>query len=105
LLSLVRERGQEFEALVVPFRNYFCGKWIEHSGWWPGYCRPQLLKKGCFRYNERLHSGVQVDGHTWFFPADDPELAILHYSYDDLHHYLEKLNRYTDGEADSLLLD
>src|SRR5438128_8454990 len=105
LRQLVQERGDEFEALLIPFRHFFCGKWIEHSGWSPGYTRPQLLKKGRFRYNERLHSGVEVDGRILRFPADNPELAIVHYSYDDLHHYLEKLNRYTDGEAENLLAD
>lgn len=105
LLRLVREQGEQFEALVLPFKHYFCGKWMQHSGWWPGYTRPQLLKKGRFRYNERLHSGVEVDGRTALFPADDPELALVHYSYADLHHYLAKLNRYTDGEAENLLAD
>src|SRR5438128_753154 len=37
LQHLVRERGHEFEALYIAFRHYFCGKWMEHSGWWPGY--------------------------------------------------------------------
>jgi glycosyltransferase involved in cell wall biosynthesis len=105
LRQLVQERGDEFEALLIPFKHFFCGQWIQHSGWSPGYTRPQLLKKGRFRYNERLHSGVEVDGRILRFPADNPELAIVHYSYDDLHHYLEKLNRYTDGEAENLLAD
>ena len=105
LRRLVQERGQEFEALAIPFKHYFCGKWIEHCNWWPGYTRPQLLKKGCFHYGDRLHSGVQVKGRTLLFPADDPDLAIDHLSYNNLHHYLEKLNRYTDGEAESLYTD
>jgi RNA polymerase sigma factor (sigma-70 family) len=105
LRRLVREEGDTFAALAIPFKHYFCGKWMEHSGWWPGYTRPQLLKKGRFRYNERLHSGVEVDGPRRFFPCDDPELAIDHYSYESLRHYLQKLNRYTDGEAESLLAD
>lgn len=105
LRQLVTERGHEFEALMVPFKNHFCGKWMEHSGWWPGYSRPQLLKKGRFRYGVRLHSGVEVDGRTLRLPSDDPSLAITHYSYEDLHHYLEKINRYTDGEAENLLAD
>jgi glycosyltransferase involved in cell wall biosynthesis len=105
LLRLVSEHGQEFEALHLPFRHHFCGKWMEHSGWWPGYTRPQLLKKGRFRYNGRLHSGVQVDGRSLYFPADDPGLAIDHFSYRDLGHYLAKLNQYTDGEAENLRAD
>lgn len=105
LRQMVRDQGSEFEALLIPFRHHFCGKWIRHSGWWPGYTRPQLLKKGCYRYNTRLHSGVTVDGRTRQFPADNPELAIVHYSFDDLTHYLCKLNNYTDAEAESLLED
>ncbi len=61
---LVEERGPEFEAVAIPFRTFFCGKWIQHSGWWPGYTRPNLLKKGKFAYGERLHSGVEVDGRV-----------------------------------------
>src|SRR5262249_3904299 len=57
LLRLVAERGSEFEALCLPFKHHFCGKWMQHSGWWPGYTRPQLIRKGSFRYNERLHGG------------------------------------------------
>ena len=105
LQNLVEERGHEFEALMIPFRTYFCGLWIQHSGWWPGYTRPQLLKKGHFHYQARLHSGVEVQGRTLPFPADDPELAILHYSFDDITHYLTKLNSYTDGEALNLDAD
>ena len=105
LQKMVREQGNDFEAVCIPFKHYFCDKWMEHSGWWPGYTRPQLLKKGRFRYNERLHSGVEVDGRTYYFPADDPDYAITHYSYDDLEHYLIKLNSYTDGEAESLDTD
>ena len=62
LRQLLQERGGEFEALIIPFRHYFCGAWVRHSFGWPGYTRPQLLKKGCFRYGERLHSGVEVQG-------------------------------------------
>lgn len=105
LKRLVQEEGEQFEALVLPFQHHFCGEWIRHSGWWPGYTRPQLLRRDRFQYNERLHSGVEVDGRIRVFPADDPELAIVHYSYENLHHYLEKLNRYTDGEAESLVAD
>src|SRR5262249_33300443 len=105
LRRLVRERGDQFEAVLIPFKHYFCGKWIQHSGWWPGYTRPQLLKKGRFRYHQRLHTGVDVDGRIARFPVDDLGLTIDHYSYRDLSHYIEKLNRYTDGEAESLLAD
>ncbi|MBM3458120.1 MAG: glycosyltransferase, partial [Armatimonadetes bacterium] len=105
LRQKVAHAADHVAAFSLPFKNYFCGRWIRHSGWWPAYCRPQVLRMGRFRFPERLHSGVQVDGPVARFPADDPDLAIIHYTYDDLHHYLAKQTRYTNGEAEALVTD
>ena len=102
---MVVQSGDSFEALQAPFKTYFCGQWMRHCGWWPGYTRPQLLKKGAFRYGERLHSGVEVDGRIRLLPFETEEFAIDHFCYDDISHYLEKFNRYTTGEAENLLQD
>jgi len=95
---LVREHGEKFEAILIPFKNYFCGRWIQHSGWWPGYTMPRVLKRGHFRFGEQLHSGVQLDGRQYVIPAD-PALAVDHFSYESLEHYLQKFNAYTTTEA------
>lgn len=99
--DLLTNRGHEFEALSIPFKTYFCGKWIEHCGWWPGFTMPRVMKKGYFRFREELHSGVQVDGCEVRMPAD-PNYGIDHYSYLSVEHYFEKFNRYTSGEATNL---
>src|SRR5262249_50895092 len=104
LRRLVREEGERFAAAEIPFKHHFCGRWMQNRGWWPGYTRPQLVRKGRFHYNEPLHSGVQVEGPVIRLPAD-PELAIVHYSYEDVARFIEKTNYYTDGEAESLLAD
>ncbi len=54
LRRMVEDSGDSFEALQAPFKTYFCGQWIRHSGWWPGYTRCQLLKKGRLTYGTRL---------------------------------------------------
>jgi glycosyltransferase involved in cell wall biosynthesis len=97
LKNLVLTQGDCFEAVHPPFKHYFAGRWMQSL--YPGYTAPRLLKNGRFYFNPRLHSGAVVDGRTVQFPADNPDLALIHHSYDNLHHYLEKLNRYTDGEA------
>jgi len=102
--QLVHERGAEFESLLIPFKTYFCGQWIRHCGWWPGYTMPRVLKRGHFRFSNRLHGGVDVQGRQFRLPPD-PELAIEHYSYKSLEHYLEKCNRYTSTEARNLAED
>lgn len=102
--KLLAERGNEFEGFSIPFKTYFCQKWIEHSGWWPGYTMPRVLKKGKFKFSERLHGGVELDGRELRMTAH-PDWAIQHYSYRDIEHYVEKLNRYTSTEAGQLSRD
>jgi glycosyltransferase involved in cell wall biosynthesis len=92
--NIVRDQGKEFEAISIPFKTHFCGKWIEHSGWWPGYTMPRVLKKGHFRFAERLHGGVETDGREVRL-APDPGLSIEHFSYRSIEHYIDKINRYT----------
>lgn len=99
--DLLISRGHEFEALSIPFKSYFAGKWIEHCGWWPGYTMPRVLKRGHFRFREQLHGGVQVDGREVRL-SPDPRLGIDHYSYRSISHYYEKFNRYTSTEAEQL---
>jgi glycosyltransferase involved in cell wall biosynthesis len=105
LRQLVRERGHEFEALCIPVKHHFCGKWLRHGDWWPGYNGPQLLKAGHCHFQEGLHAGVSVDGRTVFLPPDDADLAIIHQTYNTIGHYLEKLNRHSDIEAETLLAE
>ena len=98
----LRARGHEFVAIYIPFLTQFCGKWIEHSGWWPGYTMPRVLKRGQFQFRDRIHGGVQISGPDIHLPAD-PELAIRHYSYRSIEHYVEKFNRYTTTESRNLV--
>jgi len=103
LRDLISAQGDQFEALLLPFRHHFAGRWMQSL--YPGYTAPRLLKNGRFVFRARLHAGAHVDGRLAQFPADDPALAIVHHSYKSLAHYLDKLNRYTDGEASNLHRD
>jgi glycosyltransferase involved in cell wall biosynthesis/tetratricopeptide (TPR) repeat protein len=101
----MREQAMEggFDAMLVPFRHHFAGHWMQCL--YPGYTAPRLYRNGKFHFNARLHSGSHVDGVITSFPASDPNLAIVHYSFDSLSHYLTKLNSYTDGEAENMHRD
>jgi glycosyltransferase involved in cell wall biosynthesis len=94
----IRERGDEFEAINIPFKSYFCGRWMRHCGWWPGYTCPRVLKRGHFKFSQTLHGGVKLAGREVLAPADE-KIGIEHYSFRDLHHWIEKCNRYTSTEA------
>jgi glycosyltransferase involved in cell wall biosynthesis len=92
-----------FDALLIPFRHHFAGHWMQSL--YPGYTAPRLLRNGKFLFNPRIHSGAIVDGRVTAFPADNPDLALVHYSFDSMAHYLDKLNRYTDAEAANMHRD
>lgn len=96
--ALIESQGRELAAIWIPFKTHFCKKWIEHCGWWPGYTMPRVLRRGAFRFSERLHGGVDVQGQQIYLPPD-PNLGIEHYSYDSVEHYLTKFNRYTSTES------
>lgn len=46
------------DAYLIPRRNYFMGRWIKHSGWYPNYRQPQLFRKGQMIYtSDVVHEG------------------------------------------------
>jgi glycosyltransferase involved in cell wall biosynthesis/tetratricopeptide (TPR) repeat protein len=103
LRDLVTTQPNDFEAVLLPMQHYFSEHWMQCL--YPGYTAPRLLKNGKFVFNARLHSGARVDGREICFPADNPDLAVKHYSFKDLTQHVNKLNSYTDGEAESMRRD
>ncbi len=59
---------------------------------------PRVLKRGHFRFADRLHGGVEFTGPELRLPPH-PDLAIEHFSYRSIEQYVEKFNRYTSTEA------
>ena len=43
-------RRRNTTPICIPRRNYFMGRWIKGSGWYPNYRQPQLYRKGTMRY-------------------------------------------------------
>ncbi len=97
----VRNHGDEFEAISIPFKSYCGGQWMKHCGWWPGYTGTRVLKRGHFRYADRIHGGVKLDGRE-LRVAPDSSLGVDHYGIRDIEHYTEKVNRYSSAEAENL---
>jgi len=67
----------------VPRKNFFMGRWIKHSGWYPNYRQPQLFRNGKMRYTmESVHEGYishsdkeigVIKNHIWQFPFKNTE--------------------------------
>ena len=62
ILSLLAATPQH-EVYQVPRRNYFMGRRIKGSGWYPNFRQPQLFRKGSLRYTlEPVHEGYEIFG-------------------------------------------
>lgn len=81
------------DAYWVPRRNYFMGRWIRHSGWYPNYRQPQLFRKGSMYYDLQ-------EVHENYILATDRALghltnAIWQFPFRSMAEVMHKANRYS----------
>jgi glycosyltransferase involved in cell wall biosynthesis len=99
ILKIIREdRGDGPVAYLIPRRNYFLGRWIRHSGWYPDYRQPQLFRKERMQYTtDPVHERFQVRGTVAKLSS-----AIWQFPFEDLQQMLNKTNRYSTLGAQKL---
>jgi len=96
--GIIQADLREVDGYAIARRAYFLGRWIRHSGWYPGRV-VRLFKRGTARFSEtRVHEQLQIDGGV--LPTQND---LLHLTDPDLHHYLAKFNRYTSLAADDMV--
>jgi len=101
LSSLIQKKikdGKDYYR--IPRKNIIFGQWIKNTHWWPDYVY-RLFKKGSITWENTVHSIPFTKGEGGDFPATE-EAAIIHHHYDSISQYVDRLNRYTDYQADSL---
>lgn len=96
--SFVKEAvlKNQASAFKFPRKNIVFGRWIEHAGWYPDY-QTRLFKKGKAKYQRLVHEKLEIEGET-----KELNVHIIHYNYDSISQFLDKLQRYTGLEADEL---
>jgi glycosyltransferase involved in cell wall biosynthesis len=73
----------------VPRKNYFCGRWIRHLGWYPDYTL-RLFRRDQGRFRDReVHEEVLVAG-----PVGNLKTPLEHYSYRSVSEYVTRMDRY-----------
>ncbi len=85
------------DGFRIPRLSSLCGTFIHHGGWRPDFTL-RLVKRDKAGFTDHfLHAHMTVNGNR-----DDLSESLIHYSYRDLDDVLEKLNRYTSGNAKDL---
>jgi glycosyltransferase involved in cell wall biosynthesis len=96
ILAVVRADGP-LAGYRVPRRNYFCGRWIKHLGWYPDYTL-RLFRRTQGRFREReVHEEVAVAG-----PVGVLKTPLEHYTYASVSDYVTRMDRYARLAAQEL---
>ncbi len=78
----------------IPRKNFFLGKWIKHSGWWPDYTL-RFFRKDRGKMEERaVHERITIEGKTGYFRE-----PLLHFTYRSIEGFIDKMQRYSTLSA------
>lgn len=91
-------KNDDISAYNIPRKNIFWGTWIAHTNFWPDR-QIRLFQKDKVTWPEQIHTYANVTGVTIDLPAD-PDIAIVHYGYDNLTQFFDRQNRYSTIEAE-----
>jgi len=99
ILMKITEPGN-VEAWYVPRRNFFMGRWMKHSGFYPDYRQPQLFKKGSLVFEaDMVHEAYTVHSSE---PAGYLKNDIWQIPFKNLEEVLHKANKYSTLGAQKL---
>lgn len=95
----VIQSSESYEAYFVPRRNWFMGRWIRHSGWYPDYRQPQLFKRGVMVFHDdEVHEGYSLTGRVGYLKN-----PIWQFPFRSLEQLLQKANRYSSLGSEKLI--
>jgi glycosyltransferase involved in cell wall biosynthesis len=87
------------DAYYVPRKNFFMGRWIRHSGYYPDFRQPQLFRKGVISFApEPVHESFTLHTERIGCLSSD----IWQIPFKDFEQILEKANRYSTLGAEKM---
>ena len=96
-IKAFKKSSPQYACYDVARRAFFLGKWIRHSGWYPGRIK-RLFNKQHVHFDEKgVHEGLIIDGAVGHLKYD-----LNHYTDPNIEHYFEKYNDYTTLAAKDL---
>jgi FkbM family methyltransferase len=88
------------DVVDLPFKSFICGDWLRGTGW-AGEYHPRFFRIGFVDWPAHVHAVPELSGRVLKLDRA-PGLEVCHWNYDDLHEFVDKLNRYTTREAERL---
>ncbi len=99
ILSIINN-PQALDAYYIPRKNFFMGRWIKHSGFYPDYRQPQLFRRQALQFkNDPVHEEYII--HSTRQPGY-LQHPIWQLPYRNLSEMIHKANRYSSLGAEKL---
>ncbi len=92
-----KSSSPDCSAYSFPRKANFLGRWILHSGWYPGRVTRLFNKHNAKFSGSDVHEELLVNGTTGRLKSD-----LEHYTDPNIKHYFEKFNNYTTLAAEEL---
>ncbi len=94
-------RDDRVDIVNLPRLNYLLGSALLHTGWGPEQDRQmRFFRRGFLCTTATIHDFLKPLSTARVFDLPYRSgLAIVHFQYPDVTHFIEKLNRYTTIEA------
>lgn len=100
-IRIITTTPEALDVWRVPRRNFFMGRWIRHSGWYPNFRQPQLFRKGSMRYDLKpVHEGYELLSKR---PIGVLNHAIWQFPFKNMGEVMHKANRYSTLGAQKIL--
>jgi glycosyltransferase involved in cell wall biosynthesis len=99
-IQAIINNPESADAYWTPRRNFFMGKWIKHSGWYPNYRQPQLFRKDKMHYDLKpVHEGYVLHSDK---PVGHMQNAIWQFPFKNMAEVMHKANRYSSLGAEKI---
>jgi glycosyltransferase involved in cell wall biosynthesis len=96
--EIMKKIKEDKDGYFIPRKNFFLGRWIKHSGWWPDYTLRLFKKeKGKVELRE-VHEKIIVDGKIGYMKE-----PFLHYTYQNIEEFIKKMNNYASLSAQEIV--
>lgn len=99
-LKEIAAKTEETNYIRLPRKNIIFRHFMKESMWWPDY-NIRFFKKGKVKWTNQIHRPPETSGQGLDLSPDE-KYAIVHHSYSSISQFIDRMNRYTDIQADEV---
>ena len=83
-------KENKYNGYYIARKNFFCGKWVRHGGWYPDYTLRLFRKSHGNFENREVHEKIVVIGKVGYLKH-----PLEHFTYRSIQDFLLRLERYS----------